>query len=126
MTQVLIANGHDNTASLSAFSIEPLVPMIMPGIRRLTISKKAYEDGDKTIPFRWGPKVDNDTVDDARTKAGLTSGTLYNEVTIYVPTNEDRTTGSYYNATAYAPDESEYNGGGWDGFEILMLWAEEL
>lgn len=122
--RVLIADGHNNQAGYAAFAVDPWVPAITPGIRRLSVSGLISEDGHKSAELRWMPKVPNSVVADARTKAGLTGGAIMNEVTVYLPTNEDRTTWEDFNATAYAPEEDEYERGGWQPFLIRLLFLE--
>lgn len=129
MVEVIkIADGHGNTAGLTAFgTMEPWMPNIDPGIRRVAMSKAIYEDGQRSAELRWDPKVPNSVVAAARTLAGLDGGAIANEVTVRLPSNEDRTEWANYNATAYVPEESqEFERKGWRGFVIQLLFLEVI
>jgi len=120
------ATGHNQAASLTVFLVEPWMPQIEPGIVRISMSKKITEDGNKSCRLLWVPKIPTSVKTDALTKLGLTSA-LYALVTVHLPGNRARTTFSNWNATAFY-DESvdRFKFGGWEGFEVQLLFMEAI
>lgn len=116
---VLIATGHNNAAGFVRFKVTPWLPRVLPGIQRLSMSRKATEDGKRSAPLFWSPKVPNAIKVDALTKCGLTS-VLYANVTIRLPSNKDRTVWANYNGVAYYDESDEFERSG-SGFSILVF-----
>lgn len=119
--RIKIATGYDNTAGYQYFTVDPWMPRLAPGIRRVSLSMKVSEDGYKSFVLHWEPKVPDSVNQDVRTKTGLTAGVVGAAVTIYLPTNENRNTWDDYNAYVTMPDEAEYERRGWKGL-VVQGW----
>lgn len=114
-----IAQNHNNAAGLARFDTDPWVARVNPGIFRISLSLKVYQDGDQSVELRWLPKVPNSVKTDALSKCGLTSA-VYANVTIRLPSNKDRSSYANYNGIATYLQEDEYERRG-SGFTILVF-----
>lgn len=107
MNYVQIADGHDNMAGYQRFLTDPWTPQLVPGIQRISLAGVPSEDGFYTTELRWLPKVPQSVVSDVLTKCGLSAAALSNEVTLYLPTNEDRSTWDDFNATVWWSNKAD-------------------
>lgn len=122
---VKIAQNHNNAAALVRFlKFDPWCPRIITGAFRVSLSLKAYEDGNRSTELRFEPKVPNSIKVDALSKCGLTSA-IYANVTVRLPSNKDRSVFSNYNGIAFYAEEDEYERRG-SGFRILIYDLEAI
>lgn len=115
---VKIASGHNQAASLARFKVDPWVGHIIPGIFRISLSLKTYEDGSRSVYLSFLPKVPNSVKTDALSRCGLTSAT-YANVTVHLPGNKDKSVYANYNGIAFYDESDEYERNG-SGFRILI------
>lgn len=119
--QIKVATGHNNAAGFTTFLVEPWLPHIIPGIVTVALSQVVFKDGNASADLIWGPKVTNAVKVDALSKCGLSSAT-YALVTVRLRSNRNRATYSNYNATAYYPEEDDFERRGATGFLIRLLF----
>ncbi len=124
--RVKVATGHNNTGGYQEFTVPPWTPRLIPGIRRIAVSGKVNESGYPYTILRWDPKVPDSVNTDVRTKTGLTAGIAGADVTIYLPTNENRDVWDDFNGYATMPDEAEFERRGWKGLAVYIYFLEAV
>lgn len=122
--KIKIAQGHNNAAGLAAFTLEPWLPRIIPGIYSVSLSEVVFEDANRSADLIWGPKVPNSIKVSVLSACGLTSA-VYATVTARLPSNKNRTTYSNYNAVAWYDEEDEFERRG-SGFRIRLLFLRGI
>jgi hypothetical protein len=124
-TSFSIADTHDNEAGYAAFDPQPNMP---DGIQYLVHRKAAsglvYPDGVRVAILQFDRPTPTQ-VSTILTAAGLSTTVTSNGVTVALPDDDDKTTFSDYNATAYYLRTREYLGRYFNGhYEYLRIKLE--